>query len=103
MVSCCGFVVFHQTDESVLQTGRDLPPFVWLMTKGRDGAFQRGRVVTAHVQRISKSDRLLHSGVLRNCSANFARSGPRTDQVVRPTLEITSSTVPAASNLPLEI
>ena len=28
----------------------------------RDGAFERGRVVTADVQRIAKGDRLLHAG-----------------------------------------
>ena len=53
---------FHQTDESVLQAGCDLPPLVWLMTERRDGAFERGGVVSAHVQRIAESDRLLHTG-----------------------------------------
>src|SRR6202040_4185724 len=64
-VSLCGIIsrVVHQTDESVFQTGGDLPPIVRLMTERRDGAFQPRGVVTAHMQRGSKSHRLLHSRI----------------------------------------
>src|SRR5207248_10555636 len=65
----------HQTDESVLQPRRTLPPIVRLVTEGRDGAFERGGVVTAHVQRIAKGNRLLHSGSFTQLFAQFREIG----------------------------
>src|SRR5207237_1798390 len=72
----------------------------------RNGAMARSSAAASLLltcKELPKATACCTPGVLRSCSANFARSVPRTDQVVRPTPEITSSTVPALSNLPLEI
>ena len=67
---------FHQTDECVFQTGRNLMPFVRLAAKRRDRAFELGGVRATDVQRIAKLNRLLHARSSAKVIGQLREVGP---------------------------
>ena len=63
-------------DERILQPGADALPFVRRCAEWRDGFFERGIIVAAHMQHGSECDRLLHAGLLAKLFRERDEAGP---------------------------
>src|SRR5437763_14811738 len=92
---------FHADCSIKLMNASSKPDGIWRQSYGsrRNGAMARSSsavLVLLTCNELPKATACCTPGVLRSSSARVARSGPCTDQVVRPTLSMASSSVPSA-------